>query len=103
VGPISLMSPVLGKHCLLTQPAVPRWGCPVPLGEDVSVGLECERSNIELGVPHQLIEEDTYRGYVVPERTTVIANSWYADRNSPHYGSKNLSALVPVLQGDDTQ
>lgn len=49
-----------------------RWGCPVPLG-----------------VPHRLIEEDNYRGYVVPEGTTILANSWAMTRNEAMYPSPN--------------
>ena len=31
------------------------------------------------GVPHQLIQEDTYKGYTLPKGTIVIPNTWYVD------------------------
>lgn len=31
-----------------------------------------------LGVPHRLIEDDVYEGYLIPKGTLVIANIWYA-------------------------
>jgi len=49
-----------------------RWGCPVPLG-----------------IPHRLVEEDNYRGYVIPEGTTIIANSWAMTRDGAVYPSPN--------------
>ena len=73
---------VVRKFGFVTQFAVPRWGCPVPLGEDKPQWL----SDISgptwsiLGVPHMLVEEDNYRGYVIPSGTTVLANVWYSCR-----------------------
>jgi cytochrome P450 len=55
------------------------------------VNLRSEQSNIYPGLPHQLVEEDNYRGYIVPEGTTVLANTWYVCRTSPHRGSKIIS------------
>jgi len=64
---------VTGEFGFVTLLAVSRWGCPVPLG-----------------VPHRLVEEDNYRGYVVPEGTTVLANAWAMTRNEIMYPSPNV-------------
>lgn len=56
-----------------------------------------------LGVPHRLVEEDNYRGYVVPGGTTVLANAWWDFRTSPHKGTMNLNVLTLEIQGDDTE
>ncbi|PCH38753.1 cytochrome P450 [Wolfiporia cocos MD-104 SS10] len=39
-----------------------------------------------LGVPHKLISDDEYRGYRIPQGTTVIANIWSMSRNTKFYG-----------------
>lgn len=31
-----------------------------------------------LGVPHRLLEEDIYEGYLIPKSSLVIVNIWYA-------------------------
>lgn len=30
-----------------------------------------------IGLAHRLMEEDTYKGYRIPNGSIVIANSWY--------------------------
>jgi len=40
------------------------------------VGLSCYSM---LGSPHQLDQDDTYEGYVIPKGTSVFVNSWYVD------------------------
>ena len=62
-----------------------------------------KRTLTSLGVPHRLVEEDNYRGYVVPEGTTVLANAWYACLPFPDQGSWDLDVPILALQGDDTQ
>ena len=34
---------------------------------------------IPIGVPHQLIKDDVYKGYTLPKGTIVIPNTWYVD------------------------
>lgn len=29
-------------------------------------------------MPHAVMEDDTYKGYLIPKGTTVLANIWYA-------------------------
>jgi len=53
-------------ECVLRE--VLRWGCTVPLG-----------------VPHQLTEDDTYRGYFMPKDAMVMFNSWAITRNEELY------------------
>ena len=31
------------------------------------------------GVPHRLMEDDIYEGYLLPKGSIVIANIWYAE------------------------
>ena len=37
----------------------------------------------ETGVPHQLTENDIYRGYFMPEDATVMFNVWFVNFSSP--------------------
>lgn len=42
--------------------------------------LRLHRSDAEtrcVGLPHQLDEDDCYRGYRIPKGTVVMANLWY--------------------------
>ena len=50
-----------------------------------------------LGVPHRLIEEDNYRGYIVPEGTTILANAWYAWRTLFTLKIREFTTLDSVL------
>jgi cytochrome P450 len=36
-----------------------RWGCPLPIG-----------------IPKQLMEDDTYGGYFIPAGATIVENLW---------------------------
>lgn len=65
--------------------------------------MQYKQTSTPLGVPHQLVKEDNYRGYVVPGGTTILANAWYVPRTSPYQGSRNPSVLILILQGDDAQ
>lgn len=65
--------------------------------------VEYKQTSTPLGVPHKLVEEDNYRGHVVPGGTTVLANAWYACLPSPHQRWWDLTIPISALQGDDAQ
>ena len=49
-----------------------------------------------------LVEEDNYRGYVIPSGSTIIPNVWcILALLTKDLG--NLSVFIPGPQGDDTQ
>lgn len=42
-----------------------RWGCPFPIG-----------------IPKRVMENDIYRGYLIPAGANIIENIWYVVRGS---------------------
>lgn len=52
-------------HCVIMETL--RWGAATPVG-----------------VPHRTSQEDTYRGFVIPADTTILANQWYVVCRSCH-------------------
>ena len=57
-----------------------RWNLVTPLGTSVSRHLFVGKSSKGIpAVPHRLIEDDVYEGYLFPKGTIVIANVWYAE------------------------
>lgn len=54
---------------------------------------ECMRWHaiVPLGVPHRLIQDDEYRGYLIPKGTLVIANQWCA--HFPELGARVLTVF----------
>ena len=56
-----------------------RWNLVTPLGTSVSLHMFVWKGLKRiLAVPHRLIEDDIYEGYLFPKGTIVIANVWYA-------------------------
>ena len=55
-----------------------RWHPPAPNGGSALLLLYHRMSvYIPAAIPHFLIEDDHYRGYVLKKGTIVIGNSWY--------------------------
>ncbi|KAJ4308279.1 hypothetical protein N0V84_012188 [Fusarium piperis] len=42
---------------------------------------------VVLGVPHAVLEDDTYMGYTIPQGSTVINNVWFKDDHTTLYQS----------------
>jgi cytochrome P450 len=70
------------------------------------------RSATPFGIPHATSEADSYNGFYIPAKTTVIANSWAINNNplyfpSPssfapeRYLSKSDPRYNPSLEGED--
>ncbi|KZT03180.1 cytochrome P450 [Laetiporus sulphureus 93-53] len=53
-------------ECILKEAL--RWSCPAPIG-----------------VPHQVSQDDEYRGYHIPKGSTVISNIWAMSRDAVTY------------------
>ncbi|KLO13198.1 cytochrome P450 [Schizopora paradoxa] len=49
--------------------------------------------SVPLGVPHRLMDDDSYRGYDIPAGATVLVNQWAIFRDEANY--KNASAFDP--------
>lgn len=61
-----------------------RWGVILPMGMSLMYHtvMPCDLISLHqrIGVPHQALEDDVYRGYHIPRGALVMANSWYAYR-----------------------
>ena len=60
-----------------------RWSPIAPMGE-LSILCHFILANVPLGIPHRLMQEDTYEGYKIPAGSIVMANIWYIYMHSPH-------------------
>ena len=61
-----------------------RWHPVGPLGVFLSVGDNVSGDRIIFtGVPHRVIESDTYKGYHIPEGSIIIPNAWCVVREHP--------------------
>ena len=50
--------------------------CPIPLGSH-SLTTTCSLTEKCItGVPHRVMDDDQYRGYLIPNNSTVLANIW---------------------------
>ncbi|KAK7687260.1 hypothetical protein QCA50_009765 [Cerrena zonata] len=54
-----------------------------------AVALECMRwmPVTPIGVPHAVIRDDEYRGFLIPKGTMIVANQWYLLICRNHVGS----------------
>ncbi|KAI0336742.1 CyP450 monooxygenase [Cubamyces sp. BRFM 1775] len=52
-----------------------------------AITKECLRWHtvVPLSIPHKLIEDDEYRGYLIPKGTVVIPNVWHYSHDEQHY------------------
>lgn len=60
-----------------------RWNPVGPLGQSSPLGQSQEANRMDAGVPHRLIEDDVYEGYLIPKGTLIIPNMWYVCCPSP--------------------
>lgn len=51
-------------------------GIPLCLWVSQSPKCDCGILTGDLGVPHRSMADDEYRGFTIPEGTTVMANAW---------------------------
>ena len=55
-----------------------RWRPPTPLGaSSCHVTLCVNLTRLAAGTPHRFMEDDTYKGWLIPAGATVMENTWY--------------------------
>lgn len=42
------------------------------------------------GFPHRSVEDDIYKGYLIPKGTTILLNIWEISRNTKHYANPSV-------------
>lgn len=50
-----------------------------------------------LGIPHRLVQDDEYRGYLIPKGTLVIPNIWYVGVPEPDFTSVSVLTVYRTL------
>ena len=61
-------------NCILKETL--RWNPPTPLGMITSNSTVTISVNTLIGIPHRLMETDTYNGMQIPGGSTIIPNLW---------------------------
>jgi cytochrome P450 len=51
-----------------------------------------------LGLPHRLVEDDIYEGYLLPKGSIVIANIWYVLRQSRSNHCDDYLTIITARQ-----
>lgn len=49
-----------------------------------------------LGIPHRLVQDDEYRGYLIPKGTLVIPNTWYVASLGPASSCQRVYRLLDL-------
>lgn len=68
-----------------------RWHSVLPIGAPQPKPLATDLTRDLLGVPHQLLQDDTYEGYFLPAGTTFIFNTWSVHELTSHGSNFNLT------------
>lgn len=79
-----------------------RWNPVAPLGKGLrrSSGRALIFFCCRVGVPHRLLEDDIYQGYLIPKGSVVISNIWYV--TSPiRTPDKHLERLRNILHNPE--
>ena len=54
-----------------------RWGPPTPIGKVFSKGFCVNQAEVAPGGAHRVMEDDIYKGLLIPAGTVTIYNTWY--------------------------